>query len=543
MHPRSPYRAARPDFAALARVDSALAALVRVKPDGSAQLDWSDPRALRELSRVLLLHDFGVHWTLPPHALCPTVPSRLNYLLWIEDLVALGSRSVGSSNEVMGLDIGTGASCIYPLLGVAHLGWRFLATEIDPVSVRAARQNVQLNAWEARIEVRQVHEPPQDSVDAAPTKQRDPSGPLSRAETSAESDLNGDGTAATSGIAMASATATTAEEAEATFEAAVVAPCELGSSAPLLDGVLLPEEHFAFCMCNPPWFSEDETPRPNTSRGADASRCAATLGELYTAGGEVGFIARLLTDSLVLRNRIRWYTCLVGRKKSLGASLRAVRAAGALHVRTTELRQGVTSRWALAWSFDAAAATRATPPEKPACKTFDAPEGLSRQDVHDRALASVREYAGVTLHLERQRDEREVGGSDAEDDVAKDDVAEDDVAVGETADRERAGGSTDEAVLLRGRVVESDDGTAHAAGSKRSRDDVAEQGTGVTRPPAEFTFEVALEAAHVSVVLVTTTQGEASSAFWRLAERVRNDVVRDTRKWRRRALDARAASP
>uniref|UniRef100_A0A7S2BJW4 Uncharacterized protein n=1 Tax=Haptolina brevifila TaxID=156173 RepID=A0A7S2BJW4_9EUKA len=38
------------------------------------------------------------------------------------------------------------------------------------------------------------------------------------------------------------------------------------------------------------------------------------------------------------------------------------------------------------------------------------------------------------------------------------------------------------------------------------------------------------------VVLEATPRGEASAAFWRFAEQLRNDVVRDTRKWRRLGL-------
>ena len=111
MHPRSPYATRRPDFAALARADAAFARLVRLDPRGEAHLNWSDPTALAELCRVLLLHDFGVRWTLPARALCPTVPSRLNYLLWMDDLLALAPAPPEAT--IIGIDIGT-----WPMGGV-----------------------------------------------------------------------------------------------------------------------------------------------------------------------------------------------------------------------------------------------------------------------------------------------------------------------------------------------------------------------------------------------------------------------------------------
>ena len=46
---------------------------------------------------------------------------------------------------------GTGASCIYPLLGAKLNGWRFLATEIDQESVTYALGNVQRNAMGDKI--------------------------------------------------------------------------------------------------------------------------------------------------------------------------------------------------------------------------------------------------------------------------------------------------------------------------------------------------------------------------------------------------------
>ena len=77
MHPRNRYKERPPDFAALARTDAAFARMLR--PGGG--LDWSNPQAAVELCRVLLWHDFGVRWEMPAHHLCPTLPSRLNYLL------------------------------------------------------------------------------------------------------------------------------------------------------------------------------------------------------------------------------------------------------------------------------------------------------------------------------------------------------------------------------------------------------------------------------------------------------------------------------
>lgn len=40
---------------------------------------------------------------------------------------------------------GTGASCIYPLLGTRMYDWNFLATDVDPESIECANKNIKLN--------------------------------------------------------------------------------------------------------------------------------------------------------------------------------------------------------------------------------------------------------------------------------------------------------------------------------------------------------------------------------------------------------------
>lgn len=55
------------------------------------------------------------------------VTNRHNYILWLKDLLDTTSYDE-PGRKAVGLDIGTGASCIYPLLGCAQREWSFIAT-------------------------------------------------------------------------------------------------------------------------------------------------------------------------------------------------------------------------------------------------------------------------------------------------------------------------------------------------------------------------------------------------------------------------------
>lgn len=84
---------------------------------------------------LLCLYDLSVSRPLHPRwipdgQLCPTVPNRSNYIHWLEDLLSsdIIAKKNSDSGCVRGFDIGTGANCIYPLLGASLLGWRFVGT-------------------------------------------------------------------------------------------------------------------------------------------------------------------------------------------------------------------------------------------------------------------------------------------------------------------------------------------------------------------------------------------------------------------------------
>ena len=57
------------------------------------------------------------------------------------------------------LDIGVGANCIYPLLGAREYGWRFVGSDIDPVSVKAATLLAASNGLGSQIACRHQDNP------------------------------------------------------------------------------------------------------------------------------------------------------------------------------------------------------------------------------------------------------------------------------------------------------------------------------------------------------------------------------------------------
>lgn len=56
------------------------------------------------LTEVLLKHDFNLEVKIPSNKLVPTLPLRINYILWIEDLMKY--ISFIEMQEIIGIDIG-----------------------------------------------------------------------------------------------------------------------------------------------------------------------------------------------------------------------------------------------------------------------------------------------------------------------------------------------------------------------------------------------------------------------------------------------------
>jgi len=112
-------------------------------------IDFSNPIAVKELNKGLLFSFDKISiWDFPDENLCPPIPGRLDYIHHLVDLLS-------SEEPIKILDIGTGATCIYPLLGVASFDWKFVATDIDLDSLDTAQDIIDDNNLDASIKLRQ----------------------------------------------------------------------------------------------------------------------------------------------------------------------------------------------------------------------------------------------------------------------------------------------------------------------------------------------------------------------------------------------------
>ncbi|KAH0559801.1 hypothetical protein GP486_003689 [Trichoglossum hirsutum] len=73
---------------------------------------------------------------------------------------------------------------------------------------------------------------------------------------------------------------------------------------------------------------------------------------MVTPGGEVAFVKRMIKESLALRERVGWYTTMLGKLSSVSTIVEVLREIGLQNWAVTEFVQGTkTRRWAVGWSW------------------------------------------------------------------------------------------------------------------------------------------------------------------------------------------------
>jgi 23S rRNA (adenine1618-N6)-methyltransferase len=146
LHPRNQHREGY-DFVRLVAQTPELEAFAISNPSGQTTIDFQNVSAVRMLNRALLKTYYNIDfWDIPANYLCPPIPGRVDYIHCLADLLACSNnQDIPRGRNIRALDIGTGASLVYPLTGQSEYGWHFTGVDIDAVALKSARQICKFN--------------------------------------------------------------------------------------------------------------------------------------------------------------------------------------------------------------------------------------------------------------------------------------------------------------------------------------------------------------------------------------------------------------
>jgi 23S rRNA (adenine1618-N6)-methyltransferase len=146
LHPRNKNRE-RYDLVALINTTPELKNYITLNTHGTESVDFANPLAVKLLNTAILNHYYGItYWKFPDENLCPPIPGRADYIHYMADLLAENNfGKIPTGHRITCLDIGMGASCIYPIIGVTEYGWKFIGSDINPKSITSSQQIVNAN--------------------------------------------------------------------------------------------------------------------------------------------------------------------------------------------------------------------------------------------------------------------------------------------------------------------------------------------------------------------------------------------------------------
>ncbi len=149
-HPKNKHQEGY-DFSKLCKTYPTLNEFVFENKHQTITINFSNPKAVKALNTALLLLHYNIsYWDFPDDNLCPPIPGRVDYIHHLADLLEISNST--KDNKI--LDIGTGASCIYPLLGNTAYNWQFVGTDIDKKALENAQYIIDKNKLTKEIELR-----------------------------------------------------------------------------------------------------------------------------------------------------------------------------------------------------------------------------------------------------------------------------------------------------------------------------------------------------------------------------------------------------
>jgi len=285
LHPRN-IHAGRYNLFKLSKAHKPLVGHIQRSPTGDKTINFGNPKAVLALNTALLKVYYGIdYYDIPEGFLCPPIPGRADYIHYLADLLATD----GSHEGARIIDIGTGANIIYPILGNHLYKWRFKASELNTTAFESANKIVERNKL----------------VDIEVVKQ--------------------------------------------------------ASSNAIFDGVINEGEMFDAVMCNPPFHTSAEEAAAGSNRkvrqlgkhkkvkAVPKLNFSGQANELWCDGGEVGFIKRMIKESVRYKNQVRWFTSLVSKSDSLNPLKKSLKVIEAKEVRIIKMAQGSKESRFIAW--------------------------------------------------------------------------------------------------------------------------------------------------------------------------------------------------
>lgn len=126
------------DLENLATLYTPLRPFILKKTSGESHIDFSNYKAVKILNEALLQVHYNIRsFGIPDSFLIPPVPSRADYIHHLAELTQKSTTRV--------LDIGTGASLIYPLLGSSIYNWKFKTVDVNPEAIKIATKQLVAN--------------------------------------------------------------------------------------------------------------------------------------------------------------------------------------------------------------------------------------------------------------------------------------------------------------------------------------------------------------------------------------------------------------
>lgn len=129
----------------------------------------------------------------------------------------------------------------------------------------------------------------------------------------------------------------------------------------IFKNIILPEDKFAFTICNPPFHNsaaeatKSSIRKINNLENTRTTKPVLNFGgqnaELWCEGGEIGFITQMIYESAKYPMQVLWFTTLVSKKDNLSSIYKTLNKVSAVVIKTIDMAQGQKTSRIVAWTF------------------------------------------------------------------------------------------------------------------------------------------------------------------------------------------------